>query len=382
MLLYFGVSGFLSFRDWQEMFFVPVTGARIKGTKYEHNFHLEKKNRPMKSALLFGDNASGKTNWLYALHRFVTIVRNGLQVDSLRSFHYSSPIVQFKITTISDDENEYEYFLKYNREGEVLEEYLLQNERKVFSFSNENLWLSKSIDKHKQIEQLFSQRSTDTLLNKLKDWANQSIDDFKRSAAQILVEVDDQIYPELKFKPMPLLRANDYGILKDHSDDVLAILQFVDPTIKDINFESQIDTNGDIYYQLYVERLDGAKSQQFAIENESQGIKKMIRLLPQLLQIHLGMTVVIDELDSSIGAKSLIRIFNKIINSPNNRNGQLIASSHNLSLLSLDLFHESQLQIFSKRNDLGSAVHAIDEYDYRAEKKNLDEIYLKGGFES
>ena len=47
----------------------------------------------------------------------------------------------------------------------------------------------------------------------------------------------------------------------------------------------------------------------------------------------MGKTIIIDELDSSISTRSLILLFNKIINSPQNEHGQLIVTTHNLTLL-------------------------------------------------
>jgi AAA15 family ATPase/GTPase len=382
MLLYFGASGFLSFKNWQEMFLVPVSGARLKGTKYEDNFHLNVKNRPMKSVLLFGDNASGKTNWVYALDRFLFIIRNGLHVSSREPFNYRSSSIRFMISVCNGDGREYEYCLEYDREGVVLYESLKQDDKVIFTFADEILQLADHVDKRKQIQELFSQKSTDTLLNKLKDWLSDSITEFNHLASQILVDAEKPINWEMKFLPFMIIEEYEQSIMAEYSDEVLRILQFLDPTIHNISFEKVIDKDGETKYQMYVMRLDGDKNEKFSITSESQGIKKMIYLLPQLLQIYEGKTVVIDELDSSIGTKSLIRIFNTIVNSPTNTKGQLIVTSHNLNLLNLDMFHEAQLKVFSKGDDLGSVINSIDQYDYRSIKKNLDEIYLRGGFAS
>lgn len=188
MLLYFGVSGYLSFAKWQEMYLVPTSGARLKGTKYEHNFHLHIKNRPMKSVILFGDNASGKTNWMYALGRCVSIIQNGLRVDSTDQFHYNSPSVRFKISVCNEEGREYEYEIEYDREGVVLIENFKQDEKEIFSFANETINLSGQSNGLEQFEEFFSHKSTDTLLNKLRDWLVEPISEFRNLAAQILVE--------------------------------------------------------------------------------------------------------------------------------------------------------------------------------------------------
>ncbi|MDI9470275.1 MAG: ATP-binding protein [Bacillota bacterium] len=381
MLLYFGVSGFLSFFEWQEMYLMPTPGARLKGTKYEHNFHLDVKNRPMKSVVLFGDNASGKSNWIYALRHLVMLILNGLHVHNTELFHYRSHSVCFKIS-ICNKGREFDYELEYNRSGVVLRESFRQDEQEIFSFADESLNLTAAVNKRTSLQELFSRKSTDTLLKKLRDWLAEPISEFRNIVSQILVEAEEPIHWGMEFLPLMSLEADELNIVKEYSDDAKKILQFVDPTISDIFFEEMINPEGHTRYQPYLNRKDSGIAKKFAMSFESQGIKKAIYLLPQLLQIYKGKTVVIDNLDSSIGIKSLIRIFNSVIHSPTNTKGQLIVSSHNLHLLNLDMFHETQLQVFSKGDDLGSVVHGIDRYDYRTVKRNLDEICLRGGFDS
>lgn len=336
----------------------------------------------MKSVVLFGDNASGKTNWIYALSHCVMVILKGLQVCQAEQFHYRSPTVCFRISVCNEAGGEFEYELEYNRSGEVVRECFKQDSQEIFSFVNESLKLSTASNKRESLQELFSRKSTDTLLSKLKDWLVEPISEFKDLISQILVEEEGPINWGMKFLPLIHLKTDELNIVEERSDDTLRILQFIDPTISNISFEELVNPEGDTRYQPYLNRQDSGKSKKFVIASESQGIKKMICLLSRLLQIHNGKTVVIDELDSSIGTKSLIHIFNTVINSPTNTRGQLIVSSHNLRLLNLDMFHETQLQVFSKGNDLSSVVHGIDRYDYRAVKKNLDEIYLRGGFET
>lgn len=52
MLLYFSINGFCSFKDTQDLFLVAYSGTRLKNTKYEKNFYIDKNNRIMKSAVI------------------------------------------------------------------------------------------------------------------------------------------------------------------------------------------------------------------------------------------------------------------------------------------------------------------------------------------
>lgn len=58
-VIIFFLGGYLSFNEPQEFYFFAPKGARLSSTKYENNFHLAmtKLSKPMKSALVMGDNA-------------------------------------------------------------------------------------------------------------------------------------------------------------------------------------------------------------------------------------------------------------------------------------------------------------------------------------
>lgn len=80
MLLYFSVGGFCSFKEVQDLFLTAYLGTRLKNTKYEKNFYIDKTNRVMKSAIIFGANASGKTNIILGLERLKDIIFNGINL--------------------------------------------------------------------------------------------------------------------------------------------------------------------------------------------------------------------------------------------------------------------------------------------------------------
>ena len=101
MLLEFKVGGYYSFKDIQELYLTPYPGTRIKNTKYEDNFSSFKKNRIMKSAIIFGSNASGKTNIILALERIVDIISNGINLPKdfdVNRLNYDSKSVALELS--------------------------------------------------------------------------------------------------------------------------------------------------------------------------------------------------------------------------------------------------------------------------------------------
>lgn len=382
MLIYFEVGGFLSFNESQILYFTPSPGARLAKTKYEKNFIMsnsKKVPRVMKSAVLFGDNASGKTNWFYALASFKRIIKNGLERDFDRDFNFGSEKMKFSIGIVKPGSNcVFEYALEFNKDKQIIYEEFICNDDVIFKYEEKKLSINIELDKKNEIESLFNTvKSTDTFLSKLEDFIPDYIKSFVDAILSVGVVTESPFNEEIKYLPQfRLIDENDKKIIDDYKEEVIEILSDLDSTIDDFGYTKR-ETKDKAGYDLVIKR----NGQEYDISYESQGIRKIVNLLINILAIFDGKTVLIDELDSSIGAKALIRIFNSIINSNKNRNGQLIISSHNLILMDFDSFHPSQLYVFSKDNKYQSVIRSIDDFELRYEKKNLPSLYLDGSFE-
>nr|WP_308400849.1 AAA family ATPase [Campylobacter insulaenigrae] len=93
--------------------------------------------------------------------------------------------------------------------------------------------------------------------------------------------------------------------------------------------------------------------------------------------IYQGKKIVfIDELDSSISTLALIHIFNNLINTEENHNGQLIVSSHNVLLFDVSFLNSQQIFLIQKDQHLKSKIRTYYDYDIRSEKKKAYIDYL------
>ncbi|UHR03279.1 ATP-binding protein [Peptoniphilus sp. GNH] len=381
MILTFTVGGFLSFNAEQTIEFIPYKGARLKNTKYEDNFHINVDYRPMKSLLLFGDNASGKTNWFYGLSRLKYIIKNGLADLDIDEFNKHSDIISFGISLMDKSDNIFEYDISFNKKGHVVYEELVKNNFKIFKFEDNNLRIYENAKNNeiKVLEKLFSKDSSNTLLLKLKDVLETSIETFFDSIDNIEIVTESLLNREIKGFPLRFFDEESKKEIERLKSDVISILKSLDSTIIDFKFiEKIIDDKDGHGFEMILTRENG---DQFNLNSESLGIKKIIGLLPNMLQLYKGRSIFIDELDSSIGTKALIRLFNSFINSKNNISGQIVVSTHNLSLLDLDMFHDSQIYIANKNSNLSTIVHSLNEFELRSEKKRIDELYMRGSFE-
>lgn len=143
MLVDFKVKNYRSFKNEQE--FSMETGKRLR--KYQKSNTISVMGeRMLKSALLFGANANGKTNLIKALLMLKSLVmvptKNALQPLNTDTFGYNQEATRFEITFIKHS-NKYTYFLTYDKEH-VLQEKLLVNGVAIFERNEQHFDLMPS----------------------------------------------------------------------------------------------------------------------------------------------------------------------------------------------------------------------------------------------
>lgn len=376
MLLYFSVGGFCSFKEVQDLFLTAYLGTRLKNTKYEKNFYIDKTNRVMKSAIIFGANASGKTNIILGLERVKDIIFNGINLPkdfNEKNLNYDSNTIKFEIGVLDKKENIYDYSIEFQKDKLIYEK-LECNDKVIYEFKDDIL-SSKKLPK--EVNKIFSIISTETILKKLRDFQIEEITDFILSLEEIKIRRNRGINYESKDTPNPISE-NIKSRLEDKKEEVLQIIKLLDYTIEDLKFEKLGTVNNEIVYDIYF--LREKSKNKFYLGNESEGIRKIINLMLDLLEVYEGKTIVIDELDSSISTISLIKLFNNFINVDSNIKGQLIVTSHNLFLFDNNIFEPQQIYIVNKKEDLSSELYSLAEFKIRSEKENLYHDFLKGKY--
>lgn len=376
MLLYFSVGGFCSFKEVQDLFLTAYLGTRLKNTKYEKNFYIDKTNRVMKSAIIFGANASGKTNIILGLERLKEIIFNGINLPkdfNEKNLNYDSNTIKFEIGILDKKENIYDYSIEFQKDKLIYEK-LECNDKVIYEFKDDTLSSKKF---PKEINKIFSIISTETILKKLRDFQIEEITDFILSLEGIKIRRNRGINYESKDTPNPISE-NIKLRLEGKKEEVLQIIKLLDYTIEDLKFEKLGTVNNKIVYDIYF--LREKSKNKFYLGNESEGIRKIINLMLDLLEVYEGKTIVIDELDSSISTISLIKLFNNFINVDSNIKGQLIVTSHNLFLFDNNIFEPQQIYIVNKKEDLSSELYSLAEFKIRSEKENLYHDFLKGKY--
>lgn len=379
MLIDFSVAGFASIQKRQELTFCAFSGQRIKGTKYEDNYILTSESRPAKSTIIFGNNAVGKTNLLHAIDSLIHIIKEEKILSNNRLFNILSNNIQYNITVESKQENLYQYFLVIDKNQTVLSEKLEQNNKIIYKFKD-NILSSDVLDD--AVTEIYSRKSTATILSKIKDFISDIYIDFIDTINSISVITDPFINPDVKQFNITITEEQKI-LIEENKDLTLEILAQLDGTISSIELEKRTTAEEEsVTYDVYIVRYSEEQGPiRLPLAYESKGIKRIMAILTSLLRVHNGRTVLIDELDASISTKSLILLFNHIINSNSNTCGQLIVTSHNLELFNINLFAPEQIYITTKDQTLSTIVNSLADFDLRSNKKRLAIDYLQGKFE-
>lgn len=132
MLVRMECENFRSFKD--RVVFSMETGSRLRWKKEENTF-AKQGHKLLKSAFIFGGNASGKTNVLLALVLLSNIIEYPTQseIDELATdtFSYNEEPTTFIVEFLKNNKT-FVYSLVYNAEA-VLEESLTVNNRVIFA---------------------------------------------------------------------------------------------------------------------------------------------------------------------------------------------------------------------------------------------------------
>nr|DAR31209.1 MAG TPA: AAA domain protein [Caudoviricetes sp.] len=374
MLISFGVSGYRSINEKVEINFDVYKNQRIKGTKYEPNYFLDRRIKLAKSVVLFGDNAAGKSNILEAIKSLHNIISRGIRLEKeAQNINNKSDKTSYEAEFLIKNDI-YEYHLTLNKNG-VVSEKLIKNDTIIYDFKDNKL----TFEQYPEIEKIFSVQSKETILKKIEDNKIPEIDIFQQEHA--MREAEDSVYRLIggilevgfltnKLAPFPNIAKE---LIENNREASLKILRILDKSIDDFFFY-ELDENRNF---MILKR----SGKNFAIEEESNGIKKIISILPSLSSERKNdMIFVIDELDSSISTKALMRILNGVINSPDNNKSQFILSSHNPMIFDTSLLSPSQIYIVSKEN-CDTKVKCLDQFEPRSDKRKAYLNYLRGDYE-
>lgn len=386
MLLQFKAENFKSFLD--EMDFSMTPAPKQKDLEYsilEHKIG-NKTYKGLCSAIIYGPNASGKTNIISAMDVFKEIVLKGniRNSDELRSPNIS----EGKLELIPNSLNRYpkptKFYIRFV-EGELLVEYELKIDLGLFLDRNyqrkiefESLRINdktiyertdrieffnlKSIEKYLITEFRENEDSAKAIArNNLNETELFLTNGFKMMFSSKIVSFILEWFEE---KFIVIYRA-DAAEIKSKLDNTEGGKIFINRTTNDAAKLFGINSNA----LGYVVPEDGREPQLCSIfkDNgvaipakhfESYGTVRFINIFPLILKALVeGSVLVMDEFDANIHPMGLMNIINIFHDDINKKNAQLIFNTHNPIFLNANIVRRDEIKFVERDDETHLSAH-------------------------
>lgn len=412
MLLQFSVSNFMSLRD--EV--ILSMAANAKDNEHEAILFNSDKELILPVVAIYGANAAGKSNVFSALATALITIRqsNSRQINDRMSgiipfaFDEEMPLEPTKFDFIFfSNGRKYQYGFSANPErifDEYLYEYKTARASKIFertntdhySFTKANEQEFKAYVDKNTSNKLLLATATAWNCKKTKDayqWLEKAIavyniQNLNLIGLQQIENGDDNLRNFL----MDTLRRADFNIdgyrfvAKNMTlDDFKKTSEFPDELLEFLVKIGRIDQGRQ--YEIVtghnvLSKEGGVKSYDLPFNMESDGTQRMF-FLSALCKtaIDSGQTVLIDEIDTSLHPVLVQFLINMFNDKSLNKNGaQLIFSTHDVSLLSLDFFRRDQVYFAEKSRSTGATtLYSLDEFSPR-KTENIRRGYLQGRY--
>lgn len=417
MLIQFSVRNFRTFKEKATLSLIASNYDKDREAENileDANFNLH----VLKSAVIYGANASGKSKFLEAL-----LFMRSFAISSSRESQIGDEIeVQpFKLNVETENEpSEFEVIFTHNN---VMYRYGFEANKEIIISE----WLYHK-PKTKEVELFFRDYQTFevhartfnkgsiavrnglvrdnalllSLAAQLNDATSIQVLEWFRNLKFISGLREDGYKgftmsktkdPLHKQKMLELLKAADLGIqdVKLEMLDIDALPKDMPKDLRDRLIRESKEENTEIVSDIITTHKKYNNDRQF-VENinfsmdddESSGTQKFFALTgPVLNVLENGFTLVVDELDSKLHPNlicKLVSLFNSKELNP--KNAQLIFNTHDTNLLSSGLFRRDQIW-FTEKNKFGEArIYSLADFKTDEVRKTepFEENYIRGKY--
>jgi AAA15 family ATPase/GTPase len=412
MLVEFTVANFRSFQDAMTLSMVAANlVAKDKTVDTSNLIKTDSEISLLKTAVIYGANASGKSNLLKALLFMKSFMVNsskesqstekiGVEPFKLGLYGETSPS-HFELVFIMDGIR-YRYGFEADR-NRVSAEWLFyvpsSRETSVFSRKDNVITVSKKfdaegIDKRTRNNALYLSVSAQfnvPLAEKILAWVSDKLN--------VLSGLHDHHYRNYtagscdtdanRLRISSLIKALDTGISGITVErNTLGIDSL--PSAMPEELKKLITRGSDSFTQVSVKTThkkygnDGSfvGEEEFDMdENESDGTQKLFALAGPLLNaLNEGEVLLIDELDSRLHplvTLAIIRLFSEV--ESNSKNAQLIFVTHDTNLLDKSLFRRDQIWFTEKNRYEATSLYSLAEFKIRNDA-SFGSDYIKGKY--
>ncbi|WP_260291415.1 AAA family ATPase [Sedimenticola hydrogenitrophicus] len=410
MLIEFSVANFRSLRESQTFSLAKAKGDELLET---NTFTATAFNRfeLLRSAAIYGPNASGKSNFLMALRTMRQVV-----LESATSLQRGDrlPVTPFRLhpaaasqpsefeVTFIVGEVRYQYGFSATAER-IHEEWLL-----AYPKGRSQRWFGRIWDEQRGG---YDWELGNNLSGEKQLWQKSTRDNalFLSTAVQLNSEQLQPIYDWFK----NTLRMTQVGgwtaafsaSLCEQSEkaQVMDFLRAADLDIDDIQIEKKtFDVQtlpDDIPEPLRAAIASDMKDKQtvriktvhkgsdgeaviFDLADESDGTQKLFAFAgPWIDALANGYVLFIDELHDNLHPRLVQFLVQLFHNAETNRhNAQLVFTTHETSILNQDVFRRDQIWFCEKTRDQATCLYPLTDFSPRKGRENLELAYLSGRY--
>ena len=401
MFVKFSVQNFLSFKDLNSL---ELIASNI--TQHEENTIDTMQYKLLKSAAIFGANASGKSN----LFKAMQFARDFVLFSSKESqANEKIHVTPFLLSTKTESEPSlFEFvFLKNNtkyRYGFRLNNSIVVDE---WLFAASKVKESLLFERHEQdikVGAKFKEGSKIIELTRKNALFLSVVAQFNGKIAESIIEwfYGLRIITGLQtYNPVTI----EYLKALENKKEFMNILNIADSSIQDFQFKERDIEKAPKYIKEELERIKvlGAKYElmpeiktyhnkyndknnvvgtvEFDFnKNESKGTQHLFSLTGPILDtIENSNILVIDEFECNLHpliSRFLIKLFHL-----KNKNAQFIFNTHDTKLLNNKYFRRDQIYFVDKDQFGGSSLYSLYDYNIRYDR-TFDKDYLEGKYKA
>jgi AAA15 family ATPase/GTPase len=385
MIIEFNVENFLSFKDLAT--FSMGASKSFKEFDDTHTISVDDKLTLLKSAVIYGNNAGGKSNFIESIGFMKSTVLNSFRDALMDNEEKKFPLRKFELNSKSESEPSFFEMLfihngKRYRYGfeidydKIVSEWLFHTTTKevpLFKRNLQKLEINKSsfpegIGKEDDMKENVLFISYLAMLG--KDISTSIVDWFK--GINIISGISDRAY-----------RRYTISKLKTDKKFLNWVLHFI-KYLEIANLSTTEEDERDLlvtYHRKYDENNVLIDTIPFNFDKqESEGTKKLLYLLgPWYDSLQNGEILLVDEFDSRLHTHLTLRLID-FFHAYNKSNAQLICAVHDVSLLNKETFRRDQIWFVEKNQFGASELISLADYKNVRNTAAYDKNYLDGKY--
>ncbi len=410
MLIEFTVKNYKSIRDKQTFSMVAAAGDELRAS----NTFLSNEASPqslLRSAAIYGANASGKSTLLQAMHAMKTIVMESASTQLgkllpvtpfLLDEESASAATEFEVIFLIAGVR-YQYGFATTRQR-ITEEWLFVTPKGRAQHWFNREWDEESATYTWEFSKLFT--------GEKQLWQKATRDNalFLSTAVQLNSK---SLAPVFAWFAEKLRIISKDGVVntftatmckhEQSKNDVVAFLQAADIDIAGLNIEVEqfsekhladempeevksmllaADAKREIFKVRTIHQNKQGKAIEFKLKDESDGTRKLFALAGPLINtLQEGFVLLIDELHNSLHPKLVHFVLNLLhadISNPNH--AQLIFTTHDTAILNQSILRRDQIWFVEKDPSQASNIFPLTDFHPRKDRENLLANYMDGRY--